>query len=50
MAGSCEHGNETSSSVKDTKFLCQFKDYQFLKNSTTISELCTVVSSLILLI
>jgi len=31
--GSCEHGNEPYGSMKDTDFLDQFSDYQFLNVS-----------------
>jgi len=31
MAGSCEHGNEPSGSVKDVEFLDQLSDCQLLK-------------------
>jgi hypothetical protein len=31
VAGSCEHDNETSGSIKGGEFLDQLSDYQFLK-------------------
>jgi hypothetical protein len=31
--GSCEHGNEPSSSIKGGEFLDQLSDYQLLKGS-----------------
>jgi hypothetical protein len=34
VVGSCERGNETSSSIKCGEFLDQFSDYQLLKDSS----------------
>jgi hypothetical protein len=34
MAGSCEHGNEASGSVKSEEFLDQVNDYQLLKRDS----------------
>jgi hypothetical protein len=39
MAGSCEHGNETSNIINCGEFLDQLSDYQFLKGSVPESEL-----------
>jgi hypothetical protein len=35
-AGSCEHGNEPSITVKGGEFLCQLNDYQFLKKDSSL--------------
>jgi hypothetical protein len=33
VAGSCEHGNKISGSIKGEKFTEQLSDYQLLKDS-----------------
>jgi hypothetical protein len=35
LAVSCEHGNETSGSIKGGEFLDQLSDYWFLKKDST---------------
>jgi hypothetical protein len=37
VAGSCEHGNEHSNTIKDEEFICQLNDSQFLKDSAPVS-------------
>jgi hypothetical protein len=39
MADSCEHGDETSGSIKGEEFLDQPSDYYLLKDSALWSEL-----------
>jgi hypothetical protein len=36
VAGSCEHGNELSDSIKGREFLDRMRDYQHPKNDSAV--------------
>jgi hypothetical protein len=36
VAGSCEHGNEPSGSIKGAEFLYKLSDYQLLKKGSAL--------------
>jgi hypothetical protein len=41
VAGSCEHGNERSGSIKDGKFIDHLNDYQLINMDCSMEQVIT---------